>query len=275
MSEKRTVKNKIFVLLLLLAVSAAAIKLDYTFSRAVTRGHAVFVSFFSYPHRALAGSWRSARDFGAGITARRRLAERIRRLEIELSLAREKLAELESYRIENARMRELLDFREKPGFEEIFSESIGAEVVGRNPLNWYRTVMLDRGLKDGVREGMVVVGVGGVAGRIAGAGNSASSAMLILDPESRVSAVVERTGEHGIIAGRGDGILIMKYLSDRSEVKQGDKVRTSGLGGLFPKGISIGEVSGVAERDYGLTLSAEVVPAVDFSRLENVLILGN
>ena len=93
--------------------------------------------------------------------------------------------------------------------------------------------------------------------------------------ESRVSAIVERTGEHGIITGRGDGILIMKYLSDKSEVRAGDVVRASGLGGIFPKGLSVGTVTDILSQDYGLTTSAKVAPAVDFSRLETVLILRN
>ena len=275
MSEKRAGKNRIIILLLLVVLSAVLIKLDSAAGEALRPGYEAFISFLSYPQKAVSSSWRAARDFASGLSGRGRITRRIRELELEVNMLEERLAELESFRRENRQLRELLDFRKKTGFEEIFRESTGAEVTGRNPLNWYRTVMLDRGARDGVRDGMVVVGVGGVIGRVINTGNSASSVMLILDTESRVSAIVERTGEHGIITGRGDGVLSMRYLSDKSEIRKGDVIRTSGLGGIFPKGLSVGAVSGVSEQDYGLTLSAEVSPSVDFSRLENVLILRN
>ncbi len=273
MSQKRAGKNKVLILLMLAGISAALIRLDSATEGPARQGYESFMSFFSYPQRAVAASWRGVRDFAWGVFARRRLSQSNRELRLRLNMMEQRLAELESYRRENRRLRELLDFRAKADFEEIFRESIGAGVIGRNPVNWYRTVVLDRGAADGVREGMVVIGVGGVAGRVINTGSSASVVMLILDMESKVSAVVERTGEHGIITGRGDGVLIMRYLSDRSEVRAGDAVRTSGLGGIFPKGLSIGAVAGVSEQDYGLTLAAEVSPSVDFSRLENVLIL--
>ncbi len=275
MSEKRAGKNRVLILLLLVVISAVFIKLDSAVDGGMRPGYEAFISFLSYPQRAVSSSWRTARDFASGVFMRGRVAERNRELELKLNMLEERLAELESYRRENRQLRELLDFRAKSGFEEIFRESTGAEVIGRNPLNWYRTVILDRGTGDGVREGMVIVGVGGLVGRVVNSGKSASAVMLILDVESRVSAIVERTGEHGIITGRGDGVLIMRYLSDKSEIREGDTIRTSGLGGIFPKGLSVGAVGTVSEQDYGLTLSAEVLPSVDFSRLENVLILRN
>lgn len=275
MSEKSAGKNKVVILLLLAVAASALFTADSSGVIDARPGYGFFVSFLSYPQRAVVSSWRAVRDFCKGVFGLGRLADRGRELEMELNILREQVSELEGYRRENERLRELLDFRARPGFEEIFRGSIGAEVIGRNPLNWYRTVTVDRGRNDGVTTGMAVVGVGGLAGRVVVPGTSASVVMLILDSGSRVSALAESTGEHGIITGRGDGILVMKYLSDKSEIQIGDRVKTSGLGGIFPKGISIGSVSGVLEEDYGLTVSAEVSPAVDFSRLENVLILRN
>ncbi len=274
-SKKKSGKNKIFVLILFIVLSAALITIDSVAGGGIRPGYESLLSFLSYPQRAVVYSLRGGRDFFKGIFAQRHLVRRNRELEWRVNFLEESLAEIEGYSRENVQLRELLDFRSSPGFEEIFRGSMGAEVIGRNPNNWYRTVILDRGEKDGVRKGMVVVGVGGLAGRIVGIGDSASTAMLALDMDSRVSAVVERTGEHGIITGRGDGVLIMNYLSDKSEVKSGDVVRTSGLGGIFPKGLSVGTITGVSSRDYGLTISAEVAPAVDFTRLETVLILRN
>ncbi len=275
MSEKNTGKNRFLILILLLAVSAALITLDSASGGRFRPGHELVVSFLSYPQRGVSSSWRSSRDFFISVFGRKHLAARKAELEMEVSILQERLAELEGYGRENRHLRELLDFRVKPGFEELFTGSIGAEVVGRNPLNWYRTLVLNRGSADGVRAGMAVVGVGGLVGRVVETGSAASVIMLLLDNESRVSAVAGSKGEHGIVAGRGDGMLVMKYLSDKSEIRPGDRVRTSGLGGIFPKGVSVGTGSSVSEQDYGLTVSAEIYPAVDFSRLENVLILRN
>jgi rod shape-determining protein MreC len=97
--------------------------------------------------------------------------------------------------------------------------------------------------------------------------------MLILDERSSVSAIIQRTREHGIVQGRLTDTLRMKYLSGKTEVIRGDIVRSSGLGGVYPKGVLIGTVANVERADYGLTMSAEVLPAVDFSRLENVLVI--
>jgi rod shape-determining protein MreC len=275
MSEKRSGKKKTAILVMLVVLSAVFIRMSPTAKNNSGEFYGFLLNLITFPQRAAAYTWREARDFAVGIAGRGRIMEKNRELELEVETLRERLAELEDIKRRNERLRELLEFREQSGFEKIFSESIGAEVIGRNPLNWYHTLVIDRGRRDGVEAGMVVVGLGGVVGRIVEIGDSASRVMLILDKESRVSAVIERTGEHGIVAGRGDGVLEIIYLSDKSEIKSGDVVRTSGLGGIFPKGLTIGAVSKLLEQDYGLTLAAEVQPGADFSRLENVLILRN
>ncbi len=275
MNEYSAGKNRIFILVLLLGLSVAVMTVDSITEQGIRPGYESYLSFFSYPQRAVLSSWRTVRDFLTGVFAQRHLVERNRELKFQLDVLEERIAELESYRRENEQLRRLLDFREKSGIDAVLGDSIGAEIIGRNPLNWYRSVMIDRGAGDGVRKGMVVVGGGGLAGRVVEGSSSASIVMLILDEESRVSAVVERTGEHGIITGRGDGLLTMKYLSDKSDIQPGDTVRTSGMGGVFSKGLAVGSVSSVKMTDYGLTVSAEIIPSVDFSRLETVLVLRN
>ncbi len=205
----------------------------------------------------------------------RHLVAENRELGLRIKVLEEKISELEGYRRENEDLRGLLELRRKTDLSTVLGRSIGAEVIGRNPVNWYQTVTIDRGEHDGVREDMVSVSGGGLVGRVVEAGRYASNVMLILDKNSRVSAIAERTREHGIITGRGDGVLNMEYLSDKTDIRAGDAVRTSGIGGIFPKGLLVGSVSRIEKQYHGLTVSAEIVPSVDFSRLEKVLILRN
>ncbi len=184
-----------------------------------------------------------------------------------------KISQLSQYERENDELRKLLEFREKSKLGEILAESVGAEVIGRSPSNWYRTLVIDRGERDGLRRDMIVVSGEGLVGKISEVSFATSQVMLVLDEDSCVSASVERTREHGIVQGQLSDTLKVKYLSGKTDAVRGDVVRSSGLGGVYPKGLLIGTVSDVERADYGLTMSAGVMPAVDFSRLEHVLVL--
>ncbi len=235
---------------------------------------AYFLPAFSYLEKGTTKAWRSTRDFLWSVFGSRHLLAENRELKQGVRALEERVSRLKEYERENEELRKLLQFREKSKLEEVLAGSMGTEVVGRNPTNWYRTLVIDRGERDGLKRNMVVVSREGLVGRITEVGFTTSQVMLILDEESCVSAIVERTKEHGIVEGKLTHTLRMKYLSGKTEVMAGDVVYSSGLGGIYPKGLLIGRVKNVERADYGLTMSAEVEPAVDFSRLENVLVLG-
>jgi len=166
------------------------------------------------------------------------------------------------------RLRKLLQFR-----ETLSTTVIAAEVVGRDPSSWFKSVTINKGEKDGVRKGMAVISPEGVIGQILKTAPSHSVVLLITDYNSAVDSIVQRTRAKAIVEGEGENRCQLKYLLRAEDVVAGDKVVTSGLAGNFPKGVMIGEIRRVDKKGHGIFQHAELVPSVDFTRLEEVLIV--
>ncbi len=166
------------------------------------------------------------------------------------------------------RLRKLLEFK-----ENILPMAIAAEVVGRDPSSWFKSVTINKGEQDGVRKGMAVISPEGVIGQILKTAPSHSVVLLITDYNSAVDAIVQRTRAKAIVEGRGENRCQLKYLLRAEDVAVGDKVITSGLVGNFPKGVMIGEVKKVDKKGHGIFQHAELLPSVDFTRLEEVLVV--
>lgn len=191
----------------------------------------------------------------------RQLRERLRLLEA----GRHRAVEIE---LQNQRFQNLLKFR-----NEVPGQIVTARVTGQDASGWFQTLTLDRGERDGVKPGMPVLCADGVVGRIAQSSPHASRVLLISDHNSGVDALVQRTRARGIVEGALNGVCSMKYIKRSDDIDVGDVVITSGLDGIFPKGILIGRVIAVTRRDYGLFQVADVVPVVDVQRLEEVMVL--
>ena len=193
-----------------------------------------------------------------------RLREKVSKLQAEVSQARQ----LEN---EVAELRRLLRFRKKLGSSNRLARALGAEVIGRDSTSWYQTVLIDRGTAHGVRKNDPVLTYEGLVGRVFRASRSSSQVMLILDDQSGVGGLVERTRAVGVVLGGGRDLCEMAYLSPRADVRENDSVISSGLGGVYPKGLPIGRIVSVSREGY--VQSAVLEPWVEFSRLEKVLVL--
>jgi rod shape-determining protein MreC len=180
----------------------------------------------------------------------------------------QKNAGLLEARLENDRLRGMLALRLDAGYDVV-----AARVIGRDPSNWYRTVMIDKGEQDGVAVDMGVVVPAGVVGRVIKIGRDFAQVLLLTDRNSAVAAVVQRTRDEGIVEGAEGGLAQMRYIPLLSEAGPKDAVLTSGLGGGFPKGLVIGEIRSIVRREAVLFQEAQLVPAVDFSKLEEVLVI--
>ena len=196
-------------------------------------------------------------------------------LEKENRMLREKIAQLqeESHRMKeiklaNERLRQLLQFREKN-----FPSMIGAEVIGRDPSFWFKSVMIDKGGSDGVKKGMAVILPTGVIGQVLKVASHYATVLLITDYNSAVDCIVERSRAKAIVEGKGENRCQLKYLLRAEEVAVGDVLVTSGLGGNFPKGLMVGEVKKVDKKGHGVFQYAELVPSVDMTRLEEVFVV--
>jgi rod shape-determining protein MreC len=147
------------------------------------------------------------------------------------------------------------------------------QVVGQDVSPRFRSVLVDRGGADGVRSGMPVVTEAGVVGLVTATSPHAGRAMLLLDAQSAVDALVQRSRARGIVRGDGADRLHFELFVRGDDVQVGDVVITSGFGGAYPKGLRIGEVVEVEPASERLLQRALVRPAVDFGRLEQVFVM--
>ena len=177
------------------------------------------------------------------------------------------LTSLEELRLANQRLRRMLDFVEGTQLA-----GVAAEVIAEDATSWFRTVVIDKGSADGISEGMPVVVPEGVVGRVIRVSGGEARVLLITDASSAAASLVQRTRTRGISRGEGN-VLNLDFALREADIVVGDKVITSGMGGVFPKGLAIGEVVSVQKGDFGLFQNVKVRPVADFSRLEEVLVL--
>jgi rod shape-determining protein MreC len=188
---------------------------------------------------------------------------RVAELEAEVS-------RLQEMAKENERLRKLVEFRDTQA-----GKKIAAQVIGWDPSPWRKTLILDKGTSQGIKKDMAVIVPEGLIGRILETGPSTSRVILLQDSDSRVSAIAETSRAQGVAAGNGSSDLTMEYLELESAVEVGETVSTSGLNGLFPKGIKIGKITAISKDATGLHLQAKVQSSVRFSKIEEVLCLGS
>ena len=201
----------------------------------------------------------------------RRLTE-LERIVESLSVENLRLQEVER---ENQRLRELLEFAEtRPSFE-LQGGQIIARVIGRNATNFLNVAMIDLGSRHGIRVGMPVVNEQGLVGRISDVTATTSKVLLITDPTSTVNAILQASRLTGVISGEPGSHPIIGFLPQGTEIGVGEVVLTSGMGGKFPKGIHIGQVVEVWQRDVNVFQEAVVRPTVNFSQLEEVMVVTN
>lgn len=216
------------------------------------------------PLKVTSGSFYVLRDISGFKDTRnenRILRENIDNLE-------KKILDLREFGLENKRLRELLGFRKRKSHK-----FVPAMVIARDPSSLKDTVIIDKGKRNKVQKDMVVISGNGLVGRVRESGWSIARVLLITDRDSVVSSIVQRTRDEGAIVGNGRNGLLLRYLELNSKVKQGDEIITSGFGGVFEKGILIGEIVSVKKDASGLYLNAIVKPEVDISQLEEALVM--
>ena len=177
-----------------------------------------------------------------------------------------KLAELEENASEVRRLRELLSLKGKLTFP-----TIPARVIGRVPGS--HTFVINKGEKQGVKVGKAVITPDGLVGQVIKSGGDIAIVMALTHPKSGVGALTQSSRNMGVIQGRGDNVLILSFLPLNAQLSVGERVLTSGMGGIYPKGIPIGTVKRIFKEEATSSLWAEVEPAVNFNRIEEVLVM--
>jgi rod shape-determining protein MreC len=197
------------------------------------------------------------------------LEEENRRLEKENALlANERLQYREGY-LEGIRLKRLLELK-----ENLHYPTIAARVIAKSQTALIKTIMIDKGTADGLKTGLAVIAERGVAGRIIESSWHSSRVLLLIDESSKIDASLQEGRNQGILQGGGSGICILKYIPKTETVTVGDVVISSGLSGVFPKGLLMGVVTVADKNEPGLFQKVQVVPYVDFTKIEEVLVLS-
>ncbi|HUK39748.1 MAG TPA: rod shape-determining protein MreC [Candidatus Acidoferrales bacterium] len=191
-----------------------------------------------------------------------RLRKRIQELEIE----RSKLLEAGAT---NRHLQQLLGFR-----SHLPSGSITASIIGNSASSWFQSCLLDKGSVEGIQKGMAVVTPLGVVGQVVSVTGHSAKVLLITDANSGVDVLVQRTRARGIVSGSLENVTIMKYVKRSEDIQEGDRLITSGLDGVFPKGLMVAIVVKVHKQSLGLFQHVEVLPAVSSAQVEEVLVVG-
>ncbi|HDI60577.1 MAG TPA: rod shape-determining protein MreC [Desulfobacteraceae bacterium] len=168
----------------------------------------------------------------------------------------------------NRRLRSLIRFQ-----QAIELKVLPAEVVGKDPSPWFKSVIIDKGRADGVVEGMPVVIPEGIAGQVVAAARHHAKVLLIIDANNAVDALVQRSRARGIVTGASDNRCVFKYVLRQDDVQAGDILISSGLDGVYPKGLPVGRVAAVDRPSAAIFQEVAVTPVVDFQTLEEVLVV--
>ncbi|MBI3878893.1 MAG: rod shape-determining protein MreC [Verrucomicrobia bacterium] len=214
----------------------------------------------------------AAQRTGDAVVPRSVLIGELNRLKKENAELHLRATEAEALRQENDRLRTYVGWRPfSPGKYKL------ARVIGRDPANWWRTVRIDLGSRDGLTPNLAVITPAGLVGRTGSVGVTHADVLLVGDPNCRVAAIVSETKDHGVVQPSASAldasIVDLTYLAKASTIKPGNRVVTSGIGGIFPRNITIGEIVDLHSVGYGLYTEARVRLTVNYNQLEDVWVV--
>ncbi len=196
------------------------------------------------------------------------LEEENRKLRGEIVSLRGEVNQYREMYLEGMRLKKLLNLKENINYPTVI-----AEIIGGSRSSVFKMILINRGTTDGVKEGFPVLASEGVIGRIVEASWNVSRVLLLIDNNSNIDALIQKSRAQGVLQGRGGEGCILKYVQRSEDVRVGDNVVSSGLAGVFPKGLLLGVVKKVQKKKSGLFQEILVSPAVDLSRLEEALVI--
>ena len=190
------------------------------------------------------------------------------RLQNDVNLLRWRLFDLRELSQENARLKNLLNFKQKSSLR-----FVAARVIGRSVDSWSSSVIIDKGRYNGIKSGMVVISPQGLVGSIVESMDNTSKVLLINDPNQGIFCIVQRSRQEGLVNGALGSNLVMRYLPDEAQIIVGDVIVTSELSQIYPKGLLVGRVTNIGREFSGLNRYALVKPVVDLASIEEVLVI--
>lgn len=218
--------------------------------------------FLEFQHQTV----RFVKDRLQEVTAWPKLRDENQALRRELEYLRADHSALTELKHEKMRLEALLGLK-----RETEGAVRAARVIARDPSHWSHFIVINKGMREGVRKNTILVHPDGLVGKVIASGPRSARAILLVDGASRASAMNQRTRDVALLEGTGSSMLKMTYLDRQSEFQVGDVIISSGLGGIYPKGIPIGKVEVIGGEKDHLSLYVWVKPFVSFSKLEEVL----
>lgn len=213
-------------------------------------------------------------DYIPVVRSRRQLARENAALRSQNAVLQQQLLATTEAGAENGRLRELLKLRER-----LPHKVVVARVTGRDASNWWKSIQIDRGARDGLRENLPVINAHGIVGKTVSVTKGEARVLLVVDPNCKVSALLQDAREHGVVGGMERAFASepgcrMTYVNRAAHVRVGEPIVSSGFGGVFPKGILIGTVLSCSlNPQTGMYQDIEIRPSVDFRRLEEVMVI--
>lgn len=267
-------KSKLFITIIIITVVAGILMAVSTMgllgTNPVTNAIGVVTSpisgFFNYIGNGIGG-------FFSEIGNYREYKPKYEQITAEMKLMEEKIREYDNLKIENDRLKKLLEIKE----EGMPGTKIVANVVSVNPANWYEDVIINKGAGDGVLVDSTVINSDGLVGRVSEVGENWSKVITVLDSTSSAGCVVPRSGDVAVVEGSqvlaDGGECSMNYITKDATLAVGDSVETSSQSSIYPAGILIGKVSAVMPDSQGFYNKATVKTAVDFRKLREVIVI--
>lgn len=234
---------------------------DGFFRKLVLEAAAPFQKLMHISSTGISESWKKYVSLVGVVEENKKLEKTVGELEAELLRYKEG-------HLEAQRLAKILAFKESLPYA-----FVAARVIAKEQAALSKIVIIDKGSFDGLRSGMPVVSSAGLVGRLIDVSWNVTKVLLIIDENSNVDVMLQRTRAQGIFSGMGYRGGVLKYITKNQDIAEGDEVISSGMGGVFPKGLMIGWVSSVEKLDTELFLKIRIAPNVDFSKLEEVLVL--
>ena len=264
-------KNQIvLVILIVLSILVATFQFRQDEGQILSTIHENLLLVFAPIQKGVVTLIRPLTDIARSVQELGTLRQENQALRAEVADLQMESTRLQEVEAENRELRRLLGAPARQKFETVL-----ATVIGRSSTIWRAIIVIDKGLDHGIEVNMPVIADQGLVGKVTTVSRNAAEVQLIIDLQSSVGGRGLSTRARGIVEGNMTNILKFNYVPKDSQVKKGERIVTSGYGGIYPRGILIGKVSQVEERRYDFYQQIEIVPFVDFDALEKVLIITN
>ena len=255
------------ILIFTVMVISAADRSKVTFFEDIT------VTIFSPVQKVFFNAGKGIGNFFKFIGEIKTLQEQNKKLLTEIEIITEQNRNLQKLGEENSRFKEMLNLKE----ELDNFDMIGAQVIAKQSGNWFEIFTIDKGTSDGIEKNCAVITSQGLVGHIFEISSHSAKIISIIDGNSAVSGLITRTRDFGMVKGdlvfQEDGLCKMIYINKDADIVIGDMVETSGLGGIYPKGLFIGKIKEVKKESHQVSKFALIEPIVDFKSLEYVFVI--